>query len=421
MTPIDRRGLLAGGGGLALLLAGTPPAPASTPVTDPTGALNVRDFGAAGDGIQDDSGAIEQAFKAALAGADAQFILLPAGRYRVTRPIRVVTQERPAGNLTRRAGILARGAQIISAISDGGPVIEIDCRATVRFFQIEGLEIKGSGRDGHGLFIRCEKRGTYFYNFCLRDMVIEGCGGDGCRMIGNIFEGQVFNAYFRDNRRDGATFGHGPENTVFSAVHLFGCVFGGNGRNGVSLIDGATDISFHGCYFLLNQKFGLSADTGVTLLSHCGFENNHMAATEFDAGDAGLRLKVGGTLVGCTAYSIYQQTHLVRAYVTNSLTLIGCSGMGGARAKGAGLAVLEGRRGCDLNLIGCTGGIDRDKRLDVTIIGRGAQFGGRWNSQNLTWLGDYCLWVDDQGRLRIKRGQPEWDSDGKVISVEDGR
>lgn len=417
MTPVDRRGVLTGGGGLAMLL-GAPPALASAPGVDFSQALNARDFGAVGDGRHDDSEALQRAFDAALAGPDSRFVVIPAGRYRVTRPIRAVTRARPEGNLTRRAGIIGQGAQIVSAIADGSPVIEIDSRATVRFFQIDGLEIKGNGQEGHGLFIRCERRGTYFYNFCLRDMVIEGCGGDGCRMIGNIFEGQVFNAYFRDNRRNGATFGHGPENTVFSAVHLFGCVFGGNGRNGVSLIDGATDVSFHGCYFLLNRKFGLFAGTGISLLSHCGFENNHMAAREFGKGGAGLRLKVGGTLIACTAYSIYYQTHLVSAFVTDSLTMVGCTGAGGDKARRARLAELKGRRGCDISLVGCRGGIDRADDLAVSATGQGEPFGTKPDGGNMAQLGDHWMWIDGEGRLRIKHGRPAADHDGRALRFD---
>ena len=33
---------------------------------------------------------------------------------------------------------------------------------------------------------------------------------------------------------NGVTLSHGPENTVLSAVHFFGCVFGGNGNDALS-------------------------------------------------------------------------------------------------------------------------------------------------------------------------------------------
>lgn len=413
---IDRRSLFAGGAGLALLGAARVGHAAAAPSAEPI--LSARDFGAVGDGVADDTAALQRVFEAALDGGEAAMIVIPPGRYRVTHPIAVTTAGRPEGNITHHAGILAQGARLISEIDDGSPVIHIEIRAVVRYALIDGLQIRGSGKDGHGLFVTCQTRGTYFYNFCLRDLVVEGCGGDGCRLVGNIFEGQIFNSYFRDNKGNGAVFSHGDENTVLSAVHVFGCVFGGNGINGVTLANGAADVGFHGCYFLLNQAYGLSAETGCTLLSHCGFENNHMHAKDFRHGDAGIRLMVAGTLIGCTAYSIHKQTHLIRAFVTNRLVMIGCTGDGGGGARKAGLAILQGNPQAGVTLIGCHGDIERHGMLSAFEIGApgaGGQFGGRKNDSGVAWLGDHCLWVDRQGRLRIKQGPKQGDDDGRIV------
>jgi len=418
MIDLDRRGLFAAGTGLALL--GTAGCVAAAETPEPGPRISARDFGAVGDGTKDDTAAIQRAFEAAFSDPNPKIVTIPPGRYRITRPIRVRTINERRGNITHRSGILAQGAQLVSSIQDGSPIIELQSLSTVRYFLIDGLQIKGSGQDGHGLLISCRNRGKYFYNFCLRDIVVENCGGDGCHMIGNIFEGQIFNSYFRDNKGNGATFSHGEENTVLSAVHVFGSVFGQNGRHGVEMVKGAMDVGFNGCYFLLNKKFGLSANSGCTLLSHCGFENNQMAAPDFEHGDAGIRLMVGGTLIGCTSYSIYNQTHLIRAFVTNQFVMVGCTGAGGDRAKKARLAKLHGKDAAQASLIGCYGGVDREGTMEVLELGgrgAGARFGARWNSSNLARLGDYSLWVDGQGKLRIKRGTPSEDSDGNVVGT----
>lgn len=414
---MDRRSLFAGGAGLAMLAAAGPacaaaPAPPGQP-------LSARDFGAVGDGIADDTEALQRSFEAAFAGRQAAVVVIPPGRYRVTRSIEVKSAGKPGGNITHRAGILAQGAQIVSEVR-GGPVVRFESRAVIRYVLIEGLHVRGSGEDTHGIDIECQTGGTYFYNFCLRDIIVEGCGGDGCRMVGNIFEGQIFNSYFRDNKGNGATFGHGEQNTVLSAVHCFGCVFGNNGGQGVALINGTYDVSFHGCYFLLNHFYGLSARSGCTLLSNCGFENNHSRARHFSRGGAGIDLMVFGTLIGCTGYSIYRQTHLIRAYVANRLVMIGCTGEGDGDAEGAYLASLHGNDDASITLVGCYGAVERKGKVPVVEVGTtgtSARFDSKWDSSGLAWLGQYCLWVDGRGRLRMKRGTPSRDEDGSIVGA----
>ena len=246
---------------------------------------------------------------------------------------------------------------------------------------------------------------------------------DGCRMIGNIFESQLINCYFRDNGRNGMTLGHGKDGGVLSAMHAFGCVFGGNGRHGAALIRRTNDVSFSGCYFLENAKYGLVAANGCALLAHSGFENNHDSAAGFADGGAGLRLNVSGTLIGCTAYSIRNQTHLVSGYIRNQLVLVGCTASGGGRAGKAGLASLKCYRSAEAMIIGSTGAVRNEGGLALTELGRqgfGARFGDRWDGGNLVRLGDHTLWVDAHGALRIKKGRPASDTDGRPAGVGDG-
>lgn len=410
MNPIARRSLFAGAGAAFTL--------AQKAAAGETHTTDAAQFGLVGDGVADDTAALQKVLNAAFDGRNAKLIRIPAGRYRVTQPLQITTAPRPEGNITHPAGIVADGASLVSEIQGDAPVISIEVEATLRFFRIEGLSIEGSGEEGPGLRISCQKRGTYFYNFNLRDCVIESCGGTGLVMIGNIFEGQISNCYFRDNGRHGAYFAHGRENTVFSAVHCFGCVFGGNASVGLLLNKGATDVSCYGCYFLLNGVFGLSADHGITLLSHCGFENNHQYASSFDEGDYGIRLLVAGTLVGCTAYSIYKQKGLVRGYITNELTLVGCQGAGSGEAAGAGLAEIDGDGKGAATLVGCHGKVRRGGGVALNKMGRGGvSVGGDWNSPNHLSLGGYRLWVDGDGQLRIVQGRPADDKDGNIVGA----
>ena len=253
---MKRRHLLAAGAGLAAALPTVLAAEQRTGGPEPARRrmLSAADFGAVGDGTTDDTKALQAALDAAFQGDRGYFLTIPPGDYRVTRALRVALEGKPRGNVTRPAGIIAHGARLVSDIADGQNVFDIVSRAVVRLLLIEGLAIQGKGREGHGLAFDCNAEGSYIYNSCLRDVVVQGCGGDGVNMVGNIFESQIFNSYFRDNKGNGALFSHGPKGGVLSAIHVFGCVFGQNGNDGVALARGAMDVSFHGCYFLLERQ-----------------------------------------------------------------------------------------------------------------------------------------------------------------------
>ena len=397
---VSRRLMLGAAGGLSLAANWPRAAAAGSPL--PAKVLSVTQFGAVGDGRADDTAALQAALRAAFAHGGTM-LELPPGDYRVTAPLRVELSAGTSGNITRHAGIRAHGARIVSEIADHGDVLSFASTATVRYLIIEGLAIAGSGREGNGLVFTSDGRGAYLYNIALRDIVVEGCGGDGCVLFGNVFESQVFNSYFRDNRGNGMTFSHGVNGGILSAIHVFGCVFGQNGQQGAALLRGCYDVSFNGCYFLLNG---------------CGFENNHVSAKLSQPGNAAIRLVGFGTLLACGAYSVMHQMALIDALVTGELVMIGCRGFGDATAKGAGLGRFAGTGAGRATLIGCQGAVERDGGFEpLEIAGEvGMRFGSNWQSRSLPQLGEYRLWVDQRGRLRIKRGAPASDEDGSVVS-----
>jgi len=402
---LTRRRLVAAAGGAALAAE---PGPASAGPT-----LVASQFGAVGDGSADDTGAIQAALDAAF-GAAPGTLLIPPGTYRITRTIRVLM----SAGMRGRSGVSARGAHFYSAIEDGGNVFEFVNRAETRLVLIEGLDILGSRRDGHGIYI--ESRTQPFANFCVRDVVVQYCGGDGAHFVGNVSEGQVTNSYFRNNRGNGLTFSNGlPGGTVF-AVHVFGCIFGENRRFGAALVNQCNDVAFHGCYFLTSGSYGLAADNGCTLLSNCGFENNCQDVASFTSDNAGVYLRNFGTMVACMGYSMLKQAWLVRGELDGQLVMIGCSGFGSADAKEAGLARLAGGVAATATVIGCSGAVTCDDGFEAVEIGgpgAGLKFGADWRSPALPRLGDYRLWIDAHGRLRLKKGVPSSDEDGAIVGT----
>jgi pectate lyase-like protein len=385
---------------------------------EPLKRVDAGAFGVRGDGVADDTAALQRALDATFS-RDGGMLVVPPGSYRITRTLRISANPH-SGNITHRNGISASGARLISALAKGESVVEITSRANHRFFLLEGLDIQGNGKEGHGIVLECESNDNFLYNFCIRDVVVQNCGGDGCRLIGNVFEGQIFNSYFRDNHGNGATFSHGEKAGVLSAVHVFGSVFGQNRAHGAAILRNSYDVGFHGCYFLLNGRFGLLAENGCSLLSNCGFENNHTLAPDFEHGDAGISLNSFGTLIACSGYSIAKQTALVKAYVTAPLTMVGCSGGGDGAAAKAALAKLNGTSSGSATIVGCQGPIEQAPNFGAIVMGRkegGADFTSDWNSRSLLRLGEFVLWVGTDGKLRLKKGMPASDSDGAIVGM----
>ena len=377
--------------------------------------LSAATFSVKGDDTADDTAALQAALDAAFAPTGPGFLEIPPGTYRITRTLSISCTH----DITRRHGLLAHGARLHSTITDGSNVLQVICQSTERFLTIEGLDILGSGREGNGLYLECEHKEHYLYNFCLRDCVVQGVGGDGVRLIGNVFEGQLINVYLRDNKKNGATFAHGSRGGILSAIHVFGSVFGQNATYGAAMVHGCYDVSYHGCYFLLNGKEGLIAENGCTLLSNCGFENNHESAPDFAHGGSGIWLQNFGTLIGCTAYSMFKQNRLIQAYVVSQFAMIGCTGSGDGQAKGAGLARIGGEKKGRAVVMSSQGAVEYMNDFEALEIGAtgqgGVRFASGWQSPNLLQLGNHRLWVDKSGKLRLKDGTPTSDEDGATV------
>lgn len=398
------------------------PAAARVPaalVPDSPDGLSARQFGAVGDGMADDTDALQAALEATFAAPDnvSGALVIPPGTYKISRTLRF-TQRENSGQLRR---ITADGARLLSTMRDGEHVLHLRSAAIWHFVIIEGLEIAGSGDDGHGLYMECDSGAAGLYNFCLRDLVVQGCGGDGCRIYGDLFESQLVNCTFRNNRNNGTTLAHSPHGGVLSSIHLFGCALDGNDGHGAEIVR-SYDVGFHGCTFRRNGRYGLFASNGVELVLNCHFENNHRLAFDFANGGAGMALRRYATLIGCTSHSTANQTDLLDADLSGSfarLVMVGCRASGAGPAAAAGLARLRGARTVDATLIGCRGAVTSDGFDPLEIGGAqgGIGFSADWQGGNPFRLGNHRLWVDRQGRLRIKDGAPVSDEDGKPVGT----
>lgn len=125
--------------------------------------LNVRQFGAAGNGINDDTNAIHRAMQR-LRRSGSAVVYFPAGKYLVSEPLLHYDREDDLG----RIKILGDGAELTQFVLDGeienflfriqGDTSAYSARH-VRFVDFENFGIRGNGADRQNLFeITCADR-----------------------------------------------------------------------------------------------------------------------------------------------------------------------------------------------------------------------------------------------------------------------
>ena len=143
------------------------------------GPLSVKDFGAQGDGVHDDTLAVQRAI-ASQAGTGGE-VYFPAGTYLLQS---TAFQALPSNMVIRGAGQGRGSAATTLKSASGGHVIEIT-GAYVTRIEIANLRIVGAGatgNDGHGIYFH--DNGPYGgpSHLWIHDVTIERCGGHGIYM-----------------------------------------------------------------------------------------------------------------------------------------------------------------------------------------------------------------------------------------------
>jgi len=147
-------------------------------------AVNVKDYGAVGDGVTDDTAAIQSAID-----SGARMVLFPSGIYSVSSTL----------TLSSSIIIQSDGAKIVSSISTGSPAISI----TASSVNIYGLEIQGIGNSSYiaaNDLIKVSGTNnspaapTYVSDVIIRDCYLHGCGDSG------IYGIYVSDSKFNNNR-----------------------------------------------------------------------------------------------------------------------------------------------------------------------------------------------------------------------------
>lgn len=205
-----------------------------TPPSD-LGWVNVRDFGALGDGVANDTRAIDDALDAVPVGGTVFF---PVGRYMTN-----------GGHVINKHGVTLRG---MASTSYDGPGLHLlggsnsdmitigALRVTLLEFAIHGKRELQSA-PSRGIVVT---NGSNYFKF--DEVWVEEFNGDGMYAGGSelgTFSGTITSSEFRQNEGTGMSFGAGSADVIVSDTYV-----NRNGQSGAHLSQ-TGDISFTSCHF----------------------------------------------------------------------------------------------------------------------------------------------------------------------------
>jgi hypothetical protein len=194
--------------------------------------VSVKDFGAVGDGVADDTAAIQAAITAAYnSGGERGVVFLPKGTYRVTGTLDLI------GTGVSITGEGAFRGSVLYADFTGGACL----RVKGRYSRIENLIIDGntavrnSSANDHGILISpVDQVGVNCWFTNVEGVEIKNQGGDGIRSIAATWLSKFQRLYIHDNGGNGFRFDNGeidgrvnkanPGEITIENVMVNGCV-----------------------------------------------------------------------------------------------------------------------------------------------------------------------------------------------------
>ena len=266
---------------------------------------NVKDHGAIGNNVADDTSAIQYTLSLA-SGNGGGIVYFPPGTYKISTALTTYSKvsivgSGPGSTTIRQASTTAHGITgtdlnypAIKELTLTGPGSGatagirwiLSSAAATTFPTIENVVVQSFG--SHGISIQNSIVGTY------SKVISQSNGGDGFHIVGQTFPAAAgtsssFNACFANAN---ASSGYYLYNMVYCALNA--CAADGNGTNAY-LFDTCQSISAHGCgaESQTTNSFKITGGFGIGLYNCWIYQNNGIGI--YVTGSAGSVVLTGNT------------------------------------------------------------------------------------------------------------------------------
>lgn len=299
------------------------------------GQVSVIEFGAKGDGVTNDTAAIQAAINAASAASLRTY--LPTGVYLISANLTLPTNavlfgDGPGSELQQI------GTTVFSAIVNANPTLG-NANLTIRDLRINGnrsVRLAGlpaeAGDDGSNGIRFSAPDAAPANGVLVQDVTIENTGHVGL-MIFNATDVRITRVIVRNTRRDGIDVWFNSSRVVISDCIVYDC---------------GDD-----CISICGENPGHTNGTKVTYVSIIGGTYSHRADSVFGRGiylSGADDVTVSGAVISNTfSHGIQVDKSYVTNYAPKRITITGCTIMqaGNATTSGSGISVTS----CDGLLI----------------------------------------------------------------------
>jgi hypothetical protein len=255
--------------------------------------ISVKDFGAVGDGVADDTAAIQSAIThGQLVRGEVYFPQNTAGAaYMITAPLTI-------SNRVKLTGAGPLGVQIYGVDMDAGAyILDINCDAAdvVEHIHISGIALRSNDGVPHGMRV---KNASYVTVENVRlHTVTNGISFDGTRTYSNTFKEVVTYDIFDSGVKFLAGFAGGGQ------YEFHNCTF--TGDNGFNLVTTAATnaLGFFGCNFEQCEICSVNIGGAVAGLTFSGCRTEGGTSTDFI-----INPGVGETVTGLSVNGCYFTT-----------------------------------------------------------------------------------------------------------------